>query len=283
MVDAVTGNTELVATKMDLIAARVQRELAFQAKLVPTIMDVSEFAEPGLKTIEFPKLSSFSVTKRVEGAAGDATTLTATTDTLALDQNAYIAWIIDATSKIQSRISSQVEFAGRAAAAHGRQVDLDIIAALEAGAGSDLANGGADITKADVLAMLEFVEGNDANMDDVIFVVSNSQKYALLDIDEFSRNDVFGSPVIRTGIIGQVYGVPVLMHNGMASGRAMVYEKSSCAIGFQKAPTFDEQKANEFGAGAMRSVLDQLYGIEVMQQEAKGVAAGTSPLIAKLN
>lgn len=283
MVDQVTGNTELGATKMDLIATAVQRELAFRAKMVPTITDVSQFAEPGLKSIEFPKLGSFTVQKRVEGSAGDATVLVSSTDVMNLDQNAYVAWIIDATSRIQSRIDAKVMNARRAAAAHGRQVDLDVIAELEASAGLDLLGGvPAAVTRDNILDMREFVLGNDAMEEDLMWGISVDQEKELLKIDQFSRNDVYGSPVIQTGVIGTLYGIPVMRHNGFKAGQVMLWEKSSCVIGFQKSPTFDEQKANEYGAGAMREVLDQLYGIRGQQLGEKGLGATESPLIAKL-
>lgn len=283
MVDQVTGNTETVATKMDLIATAVQRELAFQAKLIPSITDVSEFAEEGLKTIEFPSLSSFTVQKRVEGQPGDAQALLASTDVMNLDQNAYVAWIIDATSRIQSRINTKVANARRAASAHGRQVDLDIIAKIEEVAALSVLGGTpAAVSRDNVLAMREFVLLNDAIEENLQFNVATDQETNLLKIDEFTRNDVYGSPVIRTGIIGSLYGIPVMRHNGLKSGQMTLHEKTAVAIGFQKAPTFDEQKANEYGAGAMREVLDQLYGLMGQFLGKKGAAASESPLVAKL-
>ena len=104
MADTVAGNTELGATKQDLIAALVQRELQFKAKLLPYFTDVSAYCIPGSKSISFPKLTSFTVVDRAEAAAGDATALTATVDQLSLDNNAYIAYIIDSMTKKQSSI-----------------------------------------------------------------------------------------------------------------------------------------------------------------------------------
>lgn len=283
MADAITGNTELGATKQDLIASAVQRELAFRAKLVPTIMDMSQFADPGSKSVEFPKLSSFSVSNRTEGAAGDATALTATTDSLSLNINAYVAWIIDSTSNLQSRIDAQVEFARRASQAHARDVDSKIITELET-VGSLSVNGAtpADITKADVLAMREHVLSNEALAEDLIYIVSVDQESVLLNIDDFTKSDQFGAPVIQTGQIGTLFGIPVIRHNGLKAQQAILYERGAMAIAFQKAPTFDEQKANEYGAGSVRQVLDQLYGVKGMQLGEQGAAASESPLVAKL-
>ena len=284
MADSIVGNTEMGASKQDLIAAAVQRELKFRAKLLPTVMDVSQFAQPGQKSIEFPKLSSFTAAKSVEGSRGDSNVLTATTDSMALSENAYVAWIIDATSQLQSRIDAQVEYARRAASAHGRVVDEDIISAIGAGASLSV-NGGtaADVTKSDVLAMREHVLLGNAIFEDLVFLVSVTAETALLDIAEFSKNDVYGSPVIQTGQIGTLYGIPVIRHNGVEDQQVILYEKSALAIGFQKAPTFSEQGANEYGSGAMRNALDQLYGLQIMQDGVGGASANQSPLIAVLN
>ena len=196
MVDAVHGNTELGATKQDLIAAVVQKELAFRAKLMPTITDVSRFAIAGSKTIEFPKLTSFTVINRTEGVAGDSSVLTASTDIMNLDFNAYVAWIIDSMTAKQSNIEAESVIAQRAAAALGRYVDTQIItelinvAALNINAGVP-----ADITKDNVLDLIEQIDSSEGDLDDSVFIVPSDQRKALLKITDFSANDVFGRPV----------------------------------------------------------------------------------------
>ena len=45
----------------------------------------------------------------------------------------------------------------------------------------------------------------------------------------------------------------------------------------------DEQPANEYGVGAVRVAMDQLFGVKAMQTGLKGAAAGKSPLIIGLN
>jgi len=284
MADLIHGDTELGLTKEEIIAAVVQKELQFKAKLVPTITDVSMFAEPGADKIYFPKLSSFTVANRTEGAAGDASVVNATRDGLDLDQNAYVSWIVDSKTKKQSKLAVEAELAKRAASAHGRYVDGRIIAALTAAAGLSV-NGGvpSDITRDSLLSMLEFLESNDADMDMVQIVVSTDQKYKLLKINEFSANDVFGSPVNFTGVIGQLYGHPVIGHNGIGTTQqAFAYEKSGMVVGFQSAPAQDSQPANEYGVGATRDAMDQLFGVAAQQLGEKSLAATKSPLIAKL-
>lgn len=284
MADVITGNTELGATKQDLIAALVQRELAFKAKLVPVITDVSMFAVPGAKSISFPKLTGFTVVDRSEGSQGDASALTATVDTMNLDFNAYVAYIIDAMTKKQANINAELEFAKRAAAAHGRYVDSQIIAALLAGA-AHFQNVGADVdvTYANLVDMQYRYLNAEGLLEEGTWLVSVSQNKAILGLTEFKDTSAFGEMVIRDGFVKQILGMPVVIHSGLASKELYLVGKEGLAIGFQSAPAMDEQKANEYGVGASRVAVDQLFGLKALHTGEKGAAAGKSPLILGLN
>lgn len=284
MADVIAGNTELGATKQDLIAALVQRELQFAAKLVPVFTDVSMFAVPGSKSISFPKLTSFTVVNRTEAVAGDASALTATVDTMTLDFNAYVAYIIDAMTKQQSNINAEMEYAKRAAAAHGRYVDAQIIVKLAAAAAS-FQHVGADVdaTYADLIAMYEAYLVADGLVEQGSWLISPGQNSSLLNLSQFQSNQAYGEMVIRDGYVRQIMGMPVMIHNGLADKQAFLVGKEGLAVGFQKAPSMDEQKANEYGVGATRVAVDQLFGIKALQTGLKGAAAGKSPLILGLN
>jgi hypothetical protein len=284
MADVITGNTELGATKQDLIAALVQRELAFNAKLLPYFTDVSAFAVPGSKSISFPKLTSFTVVNRSEGAQGDASALTATVDTMNLDFNAYVAYIIDATTKLQSNIQAELAYAKRAAAAHGRYVDSQIIVKLAAAAASFQNVGAdADVTYANLLAMQNALLTADGLLEEGAWLISVQQNAAILNLSQFQSNQAYGEMAIRDGMVKQILGMPVVIHNALAGKQLFLVGKESLAVGFQKAPSMDEQKANEYGVGAMRTAVDQLFGIKALQTGLKGAAAGKSPLILGLN
>lgn len=270
------------ALQMELIAAAVQKELQFKAKLSQHVTDVSSFAEEGLNKITFPKLSSFSVVNRAAGVAGDATALTDSFDTLDLDFNAYVSWIIDSKSKIQTRIDAEMQNALRAASAQARYVDTQIIAEAEA-AGVPTTTAGVTVTNDIILEMQEALYRNDADMDMVSFWVGPEQRTAMLKLAEFSRADAYGSSNIPGGVIGSVYGVPVIVHNGLAADEYYMVEKSAIALGFQKGLSMDEQPANQYGVGAKRKAMDQLFGVQALQLGQKGVLATESPLIIKDN
>lgn len=284
MADVITGNTELGATKQDLIAALVQRELQFKAKLVPIITDVSVFAVPGAKSISFPKLTSFTVVDRSEGVAGDATALTATVDTMQLEYNAYVAYVIDAMTKKQANINAELEFAKRAASAHARYVDQKIIEAMASHA-AHFQNVGADadVTYANLVDMQSRYLKAEGLLEEGTWVVSVAQNKAIVQLSEFKDTSAFGEMVIRDGFVKQILGMPVMIHSGLADKELYLVGKEGLAIGFQSAPAMGEQPANEYGVGAVRVAVDQLFGVKGLHLGEKGAAAGKSPLVLGLN
>jgi hypothetical protein len=270
-------------TKNDLIIERVQRELKFRAKLFSTVTDLSAFAVKGTKSISIPQLSSFSVTNRTFGAAADATALTDAKDTINLDKNAYVAWVEDKSDEIQSTIEFRMEASIRAASAHGRNVDTEILTALGSIASLNI-NGAvpADITQDNILTMRKHLLDSEGRLEDSVLVIGTESEKAMLSIAEFIRADAYGSSNIPMGVIGFVYGVPVMVHTGVAGKQAYMYTKDGIGLAFQKAPSMSEQGANEYGADSVRVAMDQLFGLGGLQLGVNGVLATESPLVAKL-
>lgn len=284
MPDIITGSTEIGGTKQALIAAMVQKELAFRAKLTPFFTDLSAFANPGALSIAVPKLSSFTVIDRAEGAYGDSSALSSSNDVLTLDQNLFVSWIIDATTAIQSNISAELEFARRAAAAQARAVDTLIIGELRSACSSFLNVGtDVDVTYANVLSMVRYLEERDASMEDTVWLVSPQQKAAIFNLAEFKNQYQFGQATLPSGVIGTILGSPVVMHSGLAGKEVFLAEKSGLAYAFQKNATYGEQAELSYGVGAKKAAIDQIFGVRGMQLAQRGAAAGKSPLIVGLN
>lgn len=284
MADLITGNTEIGGTKQALIASLVQKELAFRAKLTPFFTDLSSLAVPGATSVAVPKLSSFTVVDRAEGVYGDASQLSSSNDVLSLDKNAYVSWIIDSMTALQSNIPAQLEFARRAAASQARYVDSVIIDEIRSTAHAFI-NVGADVdvSYANILTMIKELEENDAAMEDCVWLVSPQQKQAVFQLAEFKNQYQFGQATLPAGVIGQIMGCPVVLHNGLAGKEMFLAEKSGLAYAFQKNASYGEQPEIGYGVGAMKAAIDQLFGVRSMQLGQKGAAAGKSPLIIGLN
>jgi len=284
MADVYMGNTQLGDTKATLISSLVQRELAFAAILRGAVTDVSNFALPGAKEIKFPKLTSFSVSNRSEGVLGETTAVTASSDLLQLNLNSYVSWAIDAFTAKQTSIDSQLESIKLASAAMGRYVDEQIIAKMVASAASFVNVGtDADVTYANLVDMRKTLLKADAILGQCAIVASPAQEAAIMKLTEFKDASVYGQANIPRGVVGQILGMPVYIHNGLLDKQLFMFEKSAVAIGFQKEAQYGEESFLELGVGAKRCAVDQFWGLAAMQTGLKGAAAGKSPLIIGLN
>lgn len=280
MSDLIHGNTQLVATKQDLVAAMVQRELKFQSKLLPFVTDYSSFAVKGAKTVSFPRLASFTAVDRASGVAGDSSLILSSSDQLALDKAAYVAYIIDSQDSVQSVLNYELECAKRAASAHARFVDTTILANVESEAEAT-ATTAALITRDVVLEMRTKYLKQFGLISEAALWISPAQEEAMLKITQFTEAQIYGNSNIPSGVIGSVYGIPVIVHAGMADAQYYLVGKSGLAIAFQQAPMMSEQGANEYGSGAKRVAIDQLFGTKGLQIAEAGAAVGKSALMIK--
>jgi len=282
---AITGNAQLGATKQDLIAALVQRELKFQAKLLPTVTDVSVFAVKGSKSISFPKAGSFTVENRATTASGSLQDLTFTTDTLNTDYRAFVAWSVDSVDEYQANVEVQAHYVKMAASAHARNIDDLILAQLDTFSGYQQAVG---IDQTKILNARKWLLKNQANISDCKIVINPDDEAILLAIPEFVRADAYGQSNIGSGVIGRIYGMDVLVHTKPNLLKSFIYSKEAIAFGLQKAPQYDEQKNILIGTGAMIAAVDQLYGFkslrltEGLDFAGVALAAGKSPFIAEV-
>ncbi len=277
---AITGNTQLGPTKQDLIAAAVQRELKHNTKLLPFVTDVSQFAVKGAKSISFPKLSSFTVENRASATAGTVQHLTAAVDKLDLNFNAYVSWLIDASDEAQSTIDAKLAFAERAAASHGRYVDAQIVAQIRAGAGFVAS---AVSLRDKILEARAFLKRNQAVLQNTVILAAPEMEAELLQVEEFSKADVYGSAVIPSGVLGRIYGAPVLVHEELAADEIFMFENTGVAIGMQKAPNYASQAAIEYGTASVLEAMDQLFGVKALQiDQGTGTLLGKSGLITKV-
>lgn len=283
MPDVIVGNTQLDTSKMAMIAAAAQKSLAFAAKLFPTVTDLSFMVGKGMKSLDLPKLGEFAVTNRASGAKVDASVVTDGSDLMLLNKVPHINFIIDPQDEVQSRLDVQMEYASRAAAALGRYVDTEIAGELVV-IGTAVGLAGV-ITKAWVLAAREYIANNNGDLGNTSLVVNAESEGDLLAIDDFVRYDSVGSgpaPIV-TGMIGRIYGIPVILSNALASGAFHMYEKSGIAGAFQRQPQVGTSPDVSYGPSAQRWAVEAQFGIKGLQIQVGTAAAGKSALVASDN
>ena len=287
------GDTELSATKQEIIAEVAQRILIDRSKYMGTIRDVSNRAIKGASSISFPKYSSkFTVEDRASATAGSNQNPAFAKDTMNLDVRAHIQWLVDADDEIESTLDVQRELIEHATLEHARDLDVRISAVMEA-AGITTTTAG-DITQDVVLEMQQVLLQNKADMESLFLQVSPKQHAKLLKIDPFVSVEQYGSGAqpLASGVLGTIYGVKVVMNTTLGADQYFMYDSMGCAVGFQRQPQFAEDDRPEFGAGSKLQVLTQKYGIKALQVavpnafQADGttaLAAGESAFIVKDN
>lgn len=259
------GDTDLGATKQDLIASVVQRELISAMVLKPTIEDKSAFAVKGSKLVEFPRGGSFTVEDRATTVEATKANITYVTDTIVLSRMATVSYLVDPQDEVESTINVELDLAGRAARALGKDVDTQIITGLEAD--STAVTAGA-ISKSKVLEMREALLTAEADASKLWLAIGPDAESTLLGIAEFVEPDRYGSARIPTGVLGTLYGVKVVLSTQIATSTFYMYETSGYGIAFQKTLTGDSRKAPEFGTGAMLRTWDQKFGTDQLQNGA---------------
>ena len=176
-----------------------------------------------------------------------------------------------------------MEASSRAARAHAKYVDQQVILKLEAVAGLSV-NGAvpADITKGDILDMREQIVASNGDLGQTALFISPDQEKVMLAIAEFTTAELYGTSNIPNGQIGRVYGVPVFISNLVKTQQAIMFEKDGMGLAFQEGVQMSEQKANEYGALGMRVAVDQIFGVGGLELGEQGAGATKSPLVVVL-
>ena len=281
---AITSNAQLAILKQDAISELVQRELAFQSKLLATVTDVSVFAKAGEKSVSFPKSTSFAVENRAAGSEGTTQSLVYSLDRLDLDYRAHIQWLIENMDEYQANVDVKMDYMKKATSAHARNIDSIILAKLGAASGySEIGT----VTQSKILNCIQFLDQNHATDENRFMVIPPAARNAMLQIPEFVRADAFGTSNVAKGTIGSVFGLQVISHSGAT--KTEIYTQEALVWAFQKGAQYDEQKKIELGVGSYLAVMDQLYGSKVVRlgegkalDNTTALAATASPFVASI-
>lgn len=245
----VIGSNDVVSNER--IVELVQRELIARSKLVNTVYNVSQFANKGDKAIWFPKMPSFSVTKKQTGAPVQTQALVTTYDELKLDQHAVISWVVEEIAGLQTPIDLEGTLIQRAINAAAKQVDLDIFAELILSSASNPDHripytggtlGNETLAKADILESIALIEEQGVDVEDeqgnMFLAVNPRQKKQLLLIEDFVDASKFGSSMpVQRGILGMIYGILVVSTPNSTLDESVLYHREAVGFGMQKLPT----------------------------------------------
>lgn len=260
------GDTDLLATKNDLITSQVQRQLISKAVTMPTISDKSAWAGKGSKSIEFPRGGDFTVQSRATTAEATLDNVTYATDSITFLRPRTVAYLVDDADELQSTVGVQSDLAIRAGKGLAKDFDTLVIAGIEAAAAATTTVGA--ITKDIVLEMRESLLSAEADMGALTLLVGPDSERTLLSIAEFVEPDRYGSARIPSGVLGTLYGVNVVMSTQIAATTYYMYEKEGYGFAKQRDVMMGEAAKPRFGTQSREVVFDHIFGHASLQNSA---------------
>ena len=278
MADALLGKTEIDAVSQELIlGAMVQSYLIQEAVLFPT---VNNYVAPmGVDKLKIPRAGGFTVGDKAENTAVDAQIITYATDDLLLDKHKVIQILVEKFALKQSQVSVLSDIAMRAGKGLALQLDADIIAALllTSAAAPDhrIAFAGASIAQVDILEAKRLLKVQNVEARECYLGINPTEEKAMLQIADFVRSDAYGSAQgLQLGVLGQIYGTKVIVHNSFTAGNAVMWHPSHVACAVQQSVEFDQDKQLEHLA--TRLSFDTIYGVKVLDSGKRGVLLGSA-------
>ena len=273
---------------------------AYKSNLVVANL-VTKLSHKGKKgdTIYIPVPARGSASAK---AANTQVTLSAATNTkvtVSIDKHYEYSKLIEDIAEVQSLASMRKFYTDDAGYALAKQVDTDLFAlaeGLQGGTvggsgssswetavigsnGSTAYNGGssnaADITDAGIRRMILTLDDADVPMDNRVMVIPPIAANDMLGINRFTEQQFIGSgDAIRTGKIGQIYGVDVYITSNAPSAAGnsgadrvgMLMHKDAMVLAEQVGVRSQTQYKQEYLGDLFTS--DTIYGVAELRNDA---------------
>ena len=261
-------------TGQDSISSLVQVKLRKNSVLSNIFTDVSSFANPGDKSISFPRWQNQFQVQKLQGAQkGDDQEAIFDLDKLELTEEAHIQWVIKKFDQARAKVAILSQAIDEATLQHALSLDTDIYNEFVGNIdGDNILAGSIDqdkivdmITRANVVRMPAMGRS---------WLFGNNSYGTLLKIDGFVDSSKSNMEVTRTGQIGVLYGYPVFQSDTVGLGESFLVHNAALFYGFGEQPAVEDESAIKYGTGARRWVMDQLYGVKSVNTGKLVVSVG---------
>ncbi len=273
------GVTEIAATSKAEISKLIQSFLIQESMLFGKVTDYSYLAGKGVKSISLPKSPGFAaVLDKAENttAVMDDTNAYAV-DTIALNKHKYIQFLLEDFADMQASVAVTQDSLMKAARQIALQLDLDIIVELKLASASTpdhlikyIDTSTNVIARGDILAARQLLVEQHINPRECTLCLSPEKEGQMLNIADFIDASKFGSnEPISNGVIGKVYGMPVMVHSGLTANETLVWHKSAVGVAVQAGARV--QSAYDLEELGTRYSIDTVYGMEVLDAGKRNV------------
>jgi len=216
-------------------------------------------------TIHLPNPARSAASAKAAGSDVTAITDTAGDISVSIDQHYEWSMYIEDIASLQSINSMRKFYTDDAGYALAKQVDTSLITDMRTNGTGDIAS----ITNWDtsILQGIETLNDNDVPMNDRSIIVSPSAYTALLATDRFTEQQFIGDGnAIRTGKVGQIYGVDVYVSSNVGTGndeKAVMFQKDAIVLATQQSVRTQTQYKQEKLADLFTA--DTVYGTKVVR------------------
>ncbi len=256
-------------------------------KLVNTSYE-GEIKEYG-DTVHIPDISNLTAKDKSAGSDVSFETITEGKVDLVINKHKYAAFKLEDVVKVQSRVDLRAKYTEKVGYALAKAIDSDVLA-LYSGLSQSVGSAGVDITDANLLRAMQYLDDADAPSGDRSLVLKPAQMKALLKLDKFVRADAVGylaamSPIVTgklqggefnptevKGYFGQVYGISVYVTTNVpttgtspVSTHNLLFHRDAFILALQQ--DIRVQADYNIRSLATEVVADVLYGCKEFRDE----------------
>ena len=281
MTDVITGVTEITNVSQREIMENMVQQYLQSASMFPQRIMTFPVAK-GIKSVDIPRASGFTVGSKAENTAVDAQSITWAVDNLALTNHRVIQVLMEDIANIQSKVDQEMQMAQRAGLDLAFDTDLKIVNALYSAASASAPDhivayanttslGSADVLNAKLLLDIQKVP-----QDGRYFAVDAIGYSQLLAVSDFVRYDAIAANQltegVRPGVVGKIFGFEVFMSQAVTADQHVAFHKSALAYGVQQGITYATQPQLEHLG--VRHSFSQLYGVKGLDSGKRHVVIG---------
>lgn len=245
------------------IATLISKEIFLELENKPHMANLvfRRNAPRGVGTIKFPQIAKLTAVDKTSGTALTPASNTETALTLLLDKHKAVAMEIDDIAELQSSLELRKIYVSRMAEALATVLDTDLFA-LYSALSQTIGTGTASITDANIREAIQYLDEANAPAERYL-VIPPSQKNAILGIDKFVLAYESGDSTLKTGEIGQIYGVKVIVSNNCpvvtTTVKCLMFSRDAFGLGVQQ--NIRVKSAWNVLGVAEDIVADMVYGV----------------------
>jgi N4-gp56 family major capsid protein len=270
-----TGTTHAVY-RPNIWAKELLRAREKNLVLVPLVKHYDRDIKSAGQTVEIPNLSNLTATAKAANTQVTLNGPTETKQTLTIDQHYESSFLVEDFADAQSMYDMAAEYTEKAGYAIAEKMDSTLAVAMTAGFTQTVGAFGTALSDANILTAIQYLDDAKAPTSDRVFVVLPQGKRELLSIDKYIRYDAIGvggsENSIRSGQIGEIYGVKVFMSHNLSytagspnQNNHLMFHKDAAAIAVQKEIKTEHQRKTEYLGDLY--VASALWGVKVIRAD----------------